>query len=43
MESFNAWLEKQQIAPPPPILPLTGEATNWLASLDGRRAHLAAV
>ena len=26
--------EKQQEGPPPPILPLSGEATDWLASLE---------
>ena len=26
--------EKQQEGPPPPFLPLSGEATDWLASLE---------
>ena len=34
MESFDAWPEKHQKGPPPPFLPLSGEATDWLASLE---------
>ena len=34
MESFDAWPEKQHKGPPPPFLPLSGEATDWLASLE---------
>ena len=26
--------EKQQEGPPPPYLPLSGEATDWLAALE---------
>ena len=26
--------EKQQKGPPPPVLPLAGKATDWLASLE---------
>lgn len=34
MASFDAWPEKQQKGPPPPFLPLSGEATDRLASLE---------
>ena len=34
MMSCDAWPEKQQEGPSPPFLPLPGEATDWLASLE---------
>jgi hypothetical protein len=34
--------QKRQVAPPPPFLPLSGEATSRLASLEScRRVYLA--
>lgn len=29
------------MGPPPPFLPLAGEATNWLAALEPNTARLA--